>query len=206
MSAGPCACVRPNSTPWASASLCGERSPGQVGQEQRRALPRFGAERGGCGEQRRLVAEAEAARGPAHRAGGRQHHRHLVPAARQRMAEGVHRSLGAGLEALAADEDHAGGAEGDEALSGFHQPHADGAGRVVAAAAGDGHAGRHAPALRQLGLELPGQRRCPRPAAASAHATGRRRPAVRRTSRARPRPATACPRRPTCRSRTRRSA
>ena len=69
------------------------------------------------------------------------------------MAEGVHRGLGPGLEALAADEDHAGGAQGDEALSRFHQPHADGAGRVVAATAGEGHAGRHAPALRQFGLE-----------------------------------------------------
>ena len=81
--------VSPTKAPRASGSGCGLRSPGEVGQEQepvaarghrrpsaRRASPKRHA-------RRQRVAE------PAQAAGGREHHRHQVPAAGHGVAERV---------------------------------------------------------------------------------------------------------------------
>ncbi|MCY1211203.1 hypothetical protein D9M72_229130 [compost metagenome] len=128
----------------------------QVRQEQRAARPVRQRDRRRGFEQRRLVRELEGLRRPAHRAGGREHHRHLVPAPGQRVAEGVHRLRGVRQEAVGRDEHHARGAERDEALPRLHEPHADRAGGVVARAAGDLHALAQPPARRQVRLEQRG--------------------------------------------------
>ena len=53
------------------------------------------------------------------------------------VAEGVDGAIGIGAEAVVGDEDHAGGAERQEALAGAHRADADGGRRIVAAATGD---------------------------------------------------------------------
>ena len=88
--------------------------------------------------------------------GGREDHAHLVPGVRDRVAEGVDRSVGIGREGGVGDEEHAGGAERDEGAAG--SDHADAAGRrgVVAGAARDDHVFRGAPALGEVGAEIAG--------------------------------------------------
>jgi hypothetical protein len=118
----------------------------QVGQEEGclGALP--GIQAGDLLDQRGFVGLAQQLGHPAQRAGGAEHHAHLVPGVGQGVAKGMHGARRVGAEALVAQEDHTRGAQRQKALTRLHRAHAHRAGGVVAGAAGNDHARRQTPA------------------------------------------------------------
>ena len=67
--------------------------------------------------------------------GGRQMDGHLVPAVRQRAAEGVNGDAGARLEAPSRTPEHPGCSQRQEARARFDRPQADSSGGIVAGTA-----------------------------------------------------------------------
>ena len=104
----------------------------------------------GCGIAR------EQAREPFQAVGRGKNHAHLVPGIGHGMAEGVDRRFGIGREFRRAREQHARGAERNKGAARPHGADAAGRGRVVAAAAGDRHAGFHAEACGKRRMQARG--------------------------------------------------
>ena len=125
----------------------------QVGQKDRRRarVHAFG--------QRHQFSDIGRLRQPRHptEAGrGAEDHAHLVPAPGQAMAEGMYALPRIGRETVAAGEQHAGGAQRQQAGARFHHAQAQGGGSIVARAAGQHHRMRDAPFLAQRRAYLRG--------------------------------------------------
>ena len=131
------------------------------------------------------------------RAGGGQHHAHLVPGAGNGVAEGVDARLRVGAVLGQRGEDDAGGAHGDRQRPGPVDADAEPARGLVARAGRDGDAGRSCG---------PRPRATRAPSAATPRSISQRVAAPRRSSAAARRRAAACPRRRRRRSPARRSA
>ena len=134
--------LRPNSTPRACGSLCGVRSPDRYGRKISgpSSAARFSTFDSSSAAS--LVPVSFTAQSTQDAA--RQHHAHLVPHARQAVAERVHGLGGIRQEFRRDQEQHARGAERQERIAGLDDADARGARGVVAAAAGHRH-GVHAP-------------------------------------------------------------
>ena len=130
---------RPVNAPRASGSACGVRSPVRYGRNVRPSAP--GAQPLGLGRQLGELAADDAAQ-PRQRAGGGQHHAHLVPGAGHGVAEGVHAGLRVGAVLRQRGEDDAGRAHRHRQRPGPVDADAEPARGLVARAGGDGDAGR----------------------------------------------------------------
>ncbi len=101
------------------------------------------------GQQVRHIIAAGQRSGPVQTGGGTQHHRHQMPALRQRMTETVHGALRIAEIAFAHQKIDARGAERQHALSWLNHANADSASRIVAAAGHQRHR-LHPPARRNF--------------------------------------------------------
>ncbi|KAF1034247.1 MAG: hypothetical protein GAK35_04311 [Herbaspirillum frisingense] len=101
------------------------------------------------GQQAFFIDRAQPAK-PAQAARRRQHHAHLVPALRQRMAEGMDGARGIGTEAVVDHEQHARGAQRDKAVARIDRADADRAGGAIAGPAGHDHRVAQAPGRRHF--------------------------------------------------------
>ena len=110
----------------------------EIGQEhrRRRVCLRRAEFFGAASTSAPISSSAENGGDPGERGRRRQHHRHAVPAVRQRMAEGVQRALGQAHVLVRHGEDHA-EVPSDTKPSPARSRRPDRRGRVVAAAAGD---------------------------------------------------------------------
>ena len=134
--------------------VVGRALAAQVRQKQRRCGALRHAQRTRLFCQCALAGRTQQAGHPLQGAGRRQHHAHLVPAARQGVAK---RMRGAGRIGLVTGRDHkqhAAGAQRQKALARLRRAHAHGAGRVVARATGHHNAAWQAQRLRDVGFEL----------------------------------------------------
>ncbi len=139
----------PTNAPRASGSACGVRSPARYGANSRPSAP--GAQRSASAVERvvGLAGRGDVAQ-PAKRAGGGEHHAHRVPAARHRVAEGVHAALGVRGVAGQRGEDDARGSEHDRERPGPVDADAERAGGLVARARRDGNPAGVARHVRRL--------------------------------------------------------
>ena len=135
-----------------SGIVVGRALAAQVGQKDRGLGMACEVHSLHCGGQLGLGLPGDACQ-PAKGAGGAEHDRHLVPAARQRVGEGMHGTLGGRREPVGHPEHHARGTQRHKALPCLARTHAHRTGGVVAAAAGHGHPGGQAPAGGHVGAQ-----------------------------------------------------
>ena len=107
------------------------------------------------GQQRRHIGTAGQRRRPVQAGRRAEHHRHQMPAVRQRVTKTVNCAFRVRQETVAYDEIDAGRAQRQHALSGVNHAGAYRARGIIAAARHHRHA-FHAPALRQRRLQIAG--------------------------------------------------